>query len=139
MIRRCYTTKNAYAAAHRVTCLPSDHECAGIHGHTSIVTWTIEVSYEGPIPFDWARLQTIGARAVAGLNHRVINDVAGCEDGSAESQLDLLVEWLGDELREEFVVHDLHDCEVRLVCVVLTELTAVNGMLAEPTVLWRPD
>lgn len=94
-----FTEEWAYAHAHHLPTFPEDHKCRRIHGHLNIVTATFSVP-NGPkgYAFDHSELDGVAARVLVHLDHRLINDVPGLEDGLAETQLAWLVDRFGSEV-----------------------------------------
>ena len=87
-----FTETYAYTCAHHLPTFPDGHKCRRVHGHTCDVTITIQVS-NGPTgyAFDHGELDKCAAAILAPLDHHLINDVPGLEDGLAETQLAWLV------------------------------------------------
>lgn len=81
----------AFAFAHRLLTFPEGHKCREIHGHTATVTIHVAVN-DGPgYAFDHAALDDIAKVVLTPLDHHMINEVPGLEDGLAESMLAWLV------------------------------------------------
>ena len=58
-MKTIFVEQYAYAFAHHLPDLPVEHECHGLHGHTSTITLTMEVTHEGRIAFDRAALDEV--------------------------------------------------------------------------------
>lgn len=87
-----FTETYAYACAHHLPTFPEGHKCRRVHGHLCEVTITIEVSNGARgYAFDHADLDGIAKTILGPLDHHMINDVPGLEDGLAETQLAWLV------------------------------------------------
>lgn len=118
----------AFAFAHHLPDLPVEHECHGLHGHTSTITLTIEVEHEGRLAFDRAELDGVADRVLAPISYKVINEVPGLADGLAETQLLWLVDAFSLALLELGAV---------LVAAELDEMAADHNRLVHHLLLWR--
>jgi 6-pyruvoyltetrahydropterin/6-carboxytetrahydropterin synthase len=86
------TETYSYAHAHHLPTFPADHKCRRVHGHISDVTITIEVENgEKGYAFDHALLDGVARDAIGPLDHQLINEIPGLEDGLAETQLAWIV------------------------------------------------
>ncbi len=101
-----------FEAAHALPKLPEDHKCRRLHGHG----YKIEFSVRGAVDpvlgwfVDFAELAQ-AARAVQDtLDHRVLNDVPGLENPTAE----LLAVWVWEQLKPE--LHGLTEVVVHETC-----------------------
>ena len=97
------TREFRFESAHRLPMVPPDHKCFRMHGHS----YRIEVQVAGPIDPATGWLIDFGEIAArvepilkAELDHRVLNDVPGLENPTAE----LLAVWLWRRL-ESLVPH----------------------------------
>ncbi len=82
------STKLTFEAAHHLPMLPETHKCHRIHGHN----YTIEVVLRAPIDpelgmaFDYADIDHIvDERIIAVCDHRLLNDIPGLENPTAEN------------------------------------------------------
>ena len=82
-----------FESAHRLPMVPSDHKCSRMHGHS----YRIEVRIAGEVDAKLGWLVDFGEIAAQvepllkrELDHRVLNDVAGLENATAEN----LARWL---------------------------------------------
>jgi 6-pyruvoyltetrahydropterin/6-carboxytetrahydropterin synthase len=80
-IRRRYH----FEAAHRLPKVPPEHRCFRMHGHN----YEIEIVVSGALDdrgfvADFAELDSIVMPIVARCDHRVLNDVPGLENPTAE-------------------------------------------------------
>ena len=80
-----------YDAAHFLPKVPDGHKCGRLHGHTYILTVTVDgpVRDDGFI-VDFADVKQIIEPVIKELDHRLLNDVPGLENPTVEVQL----EWL---------------------------------------------
>ena len=81
------TREFRFESAHRLPMVPPDHKCFRMHGHS----YRIEVQVAGPIDPATGWLIDFGEIAArvepilkAELDHRVLNDVPGLENPTAE-------------------------------------------------------
>jgi len=86
-----------FESAHRLPMVPADHKCFRMHGHS----YRIGVSVEGEVDPKLGWLVDFGEIAATvepilkqELDHRVLNDVAGLENPTAEN----LAGWLWKRL-----------------------------------------
>ena len=86
-----------FEAAHRLPFVPADHKCFRMHGHS----YGIEVTVEGEVDPKLGWLVDFGEIAARvepvlkqELDHRVLNDIPGLENPTAE----ILAQWLWQRL-----------------------------------------
>lgn len=86
-----------FEAAHRLPFVPADHKCFRMHGHS----YGIEVMVEGEVDPKLGWLVDFGEIAARvepvlkqELDHRVLNDIPGLENPTAE----ILAQWLWQRL-----------------------------------------
>jgi len=104
-------TKTFYfEAAHTLPNVPSDHQCARMHGHS----YRVEVSVTGSIGeesgwvMDHAEISCLVKPLIAELDHRYLNDIPGLENPTFEQ----LAVWLWRRLKPslpalaEIAVHE---------------------------------
>lgn len=67
----------AFSASHRLEGLPSEHQCARLHGHNYRVRVTIASDYLDDTGFvlDYGNLAPVGQYIDGALDHRHLNDV----------------------------------------------------------------
>lgn len=86
-----------FDAAHRLSCLPRDHRCGNLHGHT----FAVLVHMEGPVGVDtgWVRdygeVKSICAPVINMLDHRYLNDIPGLENPTSER----IAIWLWERIK----------------------------------------
>lgn len=93
-----------YEAAHYLTGVPADHQCARLHGHSYQLTVTVA----GPIAdngfvVDFADIKDIVTALIKQLDHYCLNEVAGLENPTVEHQLVWLWNRLVNALPAELV------------------------------------
>lgn len=80
-----------YDSAHRLPHVPEGHKCARLHGHTYVLTVTVD----GPVRddgfvCDFADIKQAIEPLLHQLDHRYLNDISGLNNPTVEIQL----EWL---------------------------------------------
>ena len=121
----------AYTFAHHLPGFPDTHPCHGLHGHTATITITVEVEHGGAYAFDRAELAEVGKDVTRKVDHRLINEVPGLEDGLAESQLRWLVQHFEAALTERW--------HAKLVRAELDEFSAENARLVHHRMVWSAE
>ena len=84
-----------FEAAHHLPKVPASHKCHRVHGHN----YRVDVSVAGSLDergfvLDFFELDAIVAPLVAALDHRLINDVEGLENPTAE----IIAKWFWDHV-----------------------------------------
>jgi 6-pyruvoyltetrahydropterin/6-carboxytetrahydropterin synthase len=84
-----------YDSAHFLPHVPPGHKCGRMHGHTYVLTVTVD----GPVRddgfvVDFADVKEVIDPLVKMLDHHLINDVPGLENPTVEVQL----EWLWERI-----------------------------------------
>ncbi|MEX0887642.1 MAG: 6-carboxytetrahydropterin synthase QueD [Phycisphaeraceae bacterium] len=85
-----------FEAAHWLPTFPEGHKCRRLHGHS----FKIDVVVEGEVDADKGYLLDFGELKAAlapihdALDHRLLNDIEGLENPTAE----LLARWIWDRL-----------------------------------------
>jgi len=85
-----------FEAAHHLPKLPADHKCRRVHGHG----YAIEIAVRGPVDaelgwlLDFAEIGRATEPLRQALDHRLLNDVVGLENPTAE----LLCIWIWERL-----------------------------------------
>ena len=74
-----------FEAAHRLPLLPENHKCHNLHGHN----YRIEITVAGCVDsrgfiMDFSELDSIVLPLIARCDHRILNDVPGLENPTAE-------------------------------------------------------
>jgi 6-pyruvoyltetrahydropterin/6-carboxytetrahydropterin synthase len=103
-----------FEAAHYLPLVPDGHKCKRMHGHS----YRVDVVMSGSLDrrgflADFAELDAAVLPLIAKVDHRVLNDIAGLENPTAE----LIAAWLLERLPacESVRVYENDDCwaEVR--------------------------
>ena len=88
-----------FDSAHFLPFVPDDHKCRRMHGHT----YSLRVVVEGPLDpklgwvMDFAEINKVVKPIVEALDHRVLNDIEGMENPTAE----VIAKWLWDKIKPE--------------------------------------
>ncbi len=98
-----------FESAHFLPKVPEGHRCRNLHGHN----YRIEVVYAGPLDArgfvaDFAEIDADMAPLLAEVDHKLLNDVPGLDNPSAE----LIARWFLDRLplAERIRVYENDDC-----------------------------
>jgi 6-pyruvoyltetrahydropterin/6-carboxytetrahydropterin synthase len=74
-----------FESAHRLPNLPDGHKCKNLHGHNYRVEIVISGAVDGRgFVLDFAELDAEVAPLIREVDHRLLNDVAGLENPTAE-------------------------------------------------------
>lgn len=84
-----------FESAHFLPNVPDGHRCRNLHGHN----YRIEVEFSGPLDQrgfvrDFAEIDAVMAPLLAQVDHRLLNDVPGLGNPSAE----IIARWFLDRL-----------------------------------------
>ena len=84
-----------FESAHFLPKVPQGHRCRNLHGHN----YRVEVAMEGEIDArgfvkDFAEVDAEMAPLVAALDHKLLNEVAGLENPTAE----IIARWFLDRI-----------------------------------------
>lgn len=96
------TREFRFEAAHRLPAVPQDHPCGRMHGHG----YRVEVRVAGPVDptlgwlIDFGDIDARFEPLRAALDHRVLNEVEGLENPTAEH----LAHWIFDRLRADLPI-----------------------------------
>lgn len=87
----------AFDAAHFLPNVPEGHKCKNMHGHTYHLTVFIQGSPDPELGWiiDFKDLKDRVAPVVDLLDHKIINDVPGLENPTAEN----ITVWFWDQLK----------------------------------------
>lgn len=92
----CSLTKEfTFDAAHHLPCVPADHKCHRMHGHTYrvVLELTGPVGDDGMV-VDYAEIAEAWKPLHDALDHRVLNDIPGMESPTTE----MLVRWIAERI-----------------------------------------
>jgi 6-pyruvoyltetrahydropterin/6-carboxytetrahydropterin synthase len=104
-----------FESAHRLPCVPDGHKCKNLHGHN----YRIEVVVSGKLDdrgfvADFAEIDAEVAPLIKKVDHRLLNDVEGLENPTAE----IIAAWFLQRIKDcQLVrVYENDDCwaEVRV-------------------------
>ena len=84
-----------FEAAHYLPFVPEQHKCHRVHGHSYVAT----IGAKGPLTpdgwvIDFADVSAAAAGILGELDHRLLNDVAGLQNPTAE----LLAMWIYERM-----------------------------------------
>lgn len=88
-----------FEAAHRLPFVADDHRCKRLHGHS----YRIDVRLEGPVDphsgfvVDFFDIEAAFAPVLAALDHRLLNEVAGLENPTAEN----IAVWIWEAIKPQ--------------------------------------
>jgi 6-pyruvoyltetrahydropterin/6-carboxytetrahydropterin synthase len=103
-----------FESAHRLPNVPQGHRCRNLHGHN----YLLEIVVRGPLDArgfvkDFAEIDTEVAPLLKQVDHRLLNDVEGLENPTAE----IIAAWFFERIAdcESVRVYENDDCwaEVR--------------------------
>lgn len=89
----------SFDAAHFLPNVPDTHKCKRVHGHT----YRIRLYVEGPLDpllgwvMDFADLKVVWNKIKDQLDHRLLNDLEGLENPTAEN----IAKWVWEKLKPE--------------------------------------
>ncbi|MCM0754816.1 6-carboxytetrahydropterin synthase QueD [Desulfovibrio aminophilus] len=89
----------SFDAAHRLPCVPSEHKCARLHGHTFHVEFFIsgEVSPKYGWVADFSDIKKVLRSHVEVLDHAYLNDIDGLINPTCEN----IAVWLWRRIKFE--------------------------------------
>jgi 6-pyruvoyltetrahydropterin/6-carboxytetrahydropterin synthase len=99
-------------AAHFLPCVPEDHKCRRLHGHS----FQIEIHVTGPVDeqtgwvMDFAEIKAAFKPIHDRLDHRLLNEIEGLDNPTSEN----LARWIWRELKP--TLPDLSRVVVRETC-----------------------
>lgn len=126
----------AFCAAHRVTVFPPNSRDAGLHGHTWKVRIEVEVETGASgYAFDHAVIDEIASWVIGEVDHKVINEIGGCERGLNED----IAARLGHQFGWALGNHSETDGQATVKRLVLTQLSSGRTYrLVEHVTVWEP-
>ena len=86
-----------FEAAHYLPCFPEGHKCRRMHGHSFKIDVVVEGEVDPQVGYliDFADVKAATKPIEEALDHRVLNDIEGLENPTAE----LLARWVWDQLK----------------------------------------
>ncbi len=106
-----------FEAAHWLPTFPDGHKCRRMHGHS----FKVDIVVEGDVDphkgylLDFGEIKAALAPIHDALDHRLLNDIAGLENPTAE----LLAKWIWDRLKPTLPLLSL--VRVRETCTSAAE------------------
>lgn len=99
-----------FDAAHRLPSVPAGHKCAGMHGHTyqAIVRVRGEPAPHSGWIIDFADIAGAVKPVLARLDHKVLNEIEGLENPTAENLCVWLWKRIGDRLAPRELLYEIH-------------------------------
>ncbi|MEQ9676304.1 MAG: 6-carboxytetrahydropterin synthase QueD [Roseovarius indicus] len=100
------TKEFAFSASHQLKGLPSDHQCARLHGHNYVVVVELasaELNVHGFVR-DYHELGPLKRYIDDELDHRHLNDVLGDDMVTAERLAKHMYDWCADRWPETAAV-----------------------------------
>ncbi len=98
-----------FESAHHLPLLPDGHKCKNVHGHN----YRVDVVLSGALDArgfvkDFAEIDAEIMPLIKKLDHRLLNDVEGLENPTAE----IIAAWLFQRIKgcESVRVYENHDC-----------------------------
>lgn len=98
-----------FEAAHQLPLLPESHKCRRLHGHN----YRIDIEAVGELDargfvMDFAELDELVLPLIEHIDHRLLNDIAGLENPTAE----LIAQWFLDRVSSAHAVrvYETDDC-----------------------------
>lgn len=106
-----------FEAAHWLPTFPEGHKCRRLHGHS----FAVELVCEGEVPpdrgylVDYGQIKAAAGPVIDDLDHRLLNDIAGLENPTAET----LSRWLFERIKPK--LESLSAVRVRETCTTSAE------------------
>lgn len=116
-MRASLTKTIDFEAAHWLPSFPEDHKCRRLHGHS----FRVEVVVEGEVDpakgylIDFGEIKAVLGPIEDRLDHRLLNEVEGLENPTAE----MLAKWVYDRVKPELPL--LSAIRVRETCTSAAE------------------
>ncbi len=88
-----------FDSAHWLPHVPEDHKCRRMHGHTYIVRLYVQGPLEPTLDWviDFADIKAVWKPLEKRLDHRVLNDIEGLENPTAEN----LAVWIWRQVKPQ--------------------------------------
>ncbi len=96
-MRITLTKSFTFEAAHWLPTFPDGHKCRRMHGHS----FRVDIVVEGDVPqdkgylIDYGQIKDAAGPIVDELDHRLLNEIEGLENPTAE----LITKWVYDRLK----------------------------------------
>ena len=107
----CRITKSfVLDAAHWLPEVPAGHKCGRMHGHTYTIILGLEGAVDPRLGWvqDYGEIAQVFGPVYAELDHRLLNEIPGLENPTAE----VMARWLFDRLAGELpLLRDVTVCE----------------------------
>ena len=113
------TKSFSFESAHWLPTFPKDHKCRRMHGHS----FRVDVEVAGPVSeekgylIDYGQIKQAVAPILEQLDHRLLNDVDGLENPTAE----MLARWIFVRLKSALPM--LAAVQVRETCTAAARYT----------------
>ena len=98
-MRTTLTKSLTFEAAHWLPTFPEGHKCRRIHGHS----FRVDIIVTGDVPeddgylIDYGQIKRAAQSVVDQLDHRLLNDIDGLTNPTAEH----IAKWLYDRIRPQ--------------------------------------
>lgn len=88
--------KFTFDSAHSLPKVPDRHKCKNVHGHTYLLTISIEGNLDAELGWvmDFADLKSVVDPLIKRIDHQYLNDIEGLENPTCE----LLARWIWMEI-----------------------------------------
>jgi len=106
-----------FESAHWLPTFPEDHKCHRLHGHSFKADILVagEVDPDKGYLIDFGEIKRLTTPIVDALDHRLLNDIKGLENPTAER----LAKWIYDQLADDLPI--LQSVRVRETCTCSAE------------------
>lgn len=86
--------KFTFDSAHSLPHVPDGHKCKNVHGHTYLLTISIEKELDETFGWvmDFADLKKVMQPIIDKIDHKYLNDIPGLENPTCE----ILIKWIWD-------------------------------------------
>ncbi len=88
-----------FDCAHFLPNVPPDHKCRQVHGHTYRLTIYLEgnTNNHGGWVMDFAEIKKVVSPVIKMLDHKMLNDIEGLENPTAE----MMAKWLWKKINPQ--------------------------------------